>query len=387
MIAYIRRRLGWKIFLSFLVVILTGILVLRLSAEYVIPSAFDQHMAAMENMMGGQMMRGMGGRMFGGDSSLETGLFMSFRDAVNQALTRSALAAFAVASLLSLFISSRVVKPVREMMQASRRIAEGHYQERVQVAGDPDQADELSQLAISFNHMAEQLAQNEALRQRLIGDVTHELLTPLSTIKGSMEGLMDGVLPETAETYQKIYHEADRLARLVDDLQQLSRVEAEAYALERGPLPVDELVQKVEGRLRQQYEEKGVTLRVMIPPNLPEVHVDADRIEQVLMNVVGNALQYTPSGGDVVIKALQVGQFIHVEVQDNGIGIPLEHQPHIFTRFYRVDKSRARVSGGSGIGLTIARHLVEAHGGKIWVESAGRDQGSTFTFSLPVAQE
>jgi len=381
MIGFIRRRLGWKIFLSFLFVILTGILVLRLSAEYVIPSAFDQHMAAMSNMAD----RGMMGMMFENGSNLETTLFNSFRDAVNRAMTRAALAAFAAAVLLSVFISSRIVKPVREMMQASQRIAEGHYQERVQVPGDPDQADELSQLAISFNRMAEQLAQNEALRQRLIGDVTHELRTPLSTIKGSMEGLMDGVLPETAETYQKIYHEADRLARLVDDLQQLSRVEAEAYALDRGPVPVDELVYKVEGRLRQQYEDKGVSLEVDIPAGLPDVHVDADRIEQVLMNVVGNALQYTPGGGEVEIKAYREGQFIHVAVRDNGIGVPLEHQPHIFTRFYRVDKSRSRASGGSGVGLTIARYLVEVHGGEIWVESAGRDRGSTFTFSLPIA--
>ncbi len=377
MIGYIRRHLGWKIFLSYMFVILTAILFLRLSAEYVIPTAFERHLAAMERMMGGMMP--------GAGNGLETDLFTSFRDAFNQALTRAALAAFAAASLLSLFISSRVVKPVRDMMQASRRIAEGHYQERVQVPGDPAQADELSQLAISFNRMAEQLAQNEALRKRLIGDVTHELRTPLSAIKGSMEGLMDGVLPATAETYQKIYHEADRLARLVEDLQQLSRVEAEAYRLERKPVAVDELVHRAVGRLRQQYEDKGVALRVHIPANLPEVHVDADRIEQVLMNVVGNALQYTPSGGEVEASAHREGQFIHVEVRDDGIGIPLEHQPHVFTRFYRVDKSRARASGGSGIGLTIAKYLVEAHGGEIWVESAGRDQGSTFTFSLPLS--
>jgi len=379
MIAYIRRHLGWKIFLSYMFVILTGILFLRLSAEYVIPTAFEQHLAAMERMMGGMMP--------GAGNGLETDLFTSFRDAFNQALTRAALAAFAAASLLSLFISSRVVKPVQEMMQASRRIAEGHFRERVQVSGDIEQADELSQLAISFNRMAEQLAQNEALRQRLIGDVTHELRTPLSTIKGSMEGLMDGVLPETAETYQKIYHEADRLARLVEDLQQLSRVEAEAYTLDRKPVQIATLVHRAVGRLGQQYEEKEVGLRVKIPSDLPAVDVDDDRMEQVLMNVVGNALQYTPAGGEVEVSAHREGRFVHVDVRDDGIGVPLEHQPHIFTRFYRVDKSRSRASGGSGIGLTIARYLVEAHGGEIWVESAGRGQGSTFTFSLPVSPE
>jgi histidine kinase len=331
--------------------------------------------------------RGMMGMMFEEGANLEANLFNSFRNAFNRALTRAALAAFSAAVLLSIFTTSRIVKPVQEMMQASQRIAEGHFRERVQVPGDPDQADELSQLAISFNRMAEQLAQHEALRQRLIGDVTHELRTPLSTIKGSMEGLMDGVLPETAETYQKIYHEADRLARLVEDLQQLSQVEAEAYTLDRKSVGVGELVRKAVGRLRQQYEDKGVMLEVDIPSGLPEVHVDAERIEQVLMNLVGNALQYTPRGGEVVVSAHQKGQLIQIEVRDDGIGVPLEHQPHIFTRFYRVDKSRARASGGSGIGLTIAKYLVEAHGGKIWVESKGRGQGSTFTFSLPVSPE
>lgn len=381
MISFIRRHLGWKIFLSYMFIILTGILVLLLSTEYVIPSAFEQHMTSMEHLMGGQKLEGM---MANAENSLETVLFSSFSDAVNQALTRAALAAFAAASLLSLFISSRVIRPVREMMRASHRISEGHYQERVQVPGDPDEADELSQLAISFNRMAEQLAHNETLRQRLIGDVSHELRTPLSTIKGSMEGLMDGVLLETAETYLTIYHEAERLAYLVDDLQQLSQVEAEAYTLDRKPVQIKTLIQIAVYRLQRQYDEKEVKLRIDIPVGLPEVDVDPDRIGQVLINIVGNALQYTPSGGEVAVSATRKGKFIKVEVRDNGIGIPLEQQPHIFKRFYRVDKSRSRASGGSGIGLTIASYLVEAHGGAIWVESEGRGRGSTFTFSLPL---
>jgi histidine kinase len=246
-------------------------------------------------------------------------------------------------------------------------------------------SDELGQLAHSFNQMAEKLEQVESMRRQLIGDVSHELRTPLTAIKGSMEGLMDGVLPATGDTYQQIHQEADRLARLVDDLQELSRVEAGAYPLDIRPVAVSTLIQTTVKRFATQAQAKGIELRHDLSADLPPVLADQDRITQVLTNLVGNALQYTPQGGQVTILCKQHGNEIHISIADSGIGIPTEHLPHLFTRFYRVDKSRSRqAGGGSGIGLTIARHLVEAHGGRIWAESAGEGQGSTFTFALPV---
>jgi len=223
------------------------------------------------------------------------------------------------------------------------------------------------------------------MRRELIGDVAHELRTPLTAIKGSMEGLIDGVLPSEVETYQLIYAEADRLERLVNDLQELSRVEAGAYELIRKPISVSSLVESAAARLSRQFEDKGVTLESKVPANLPPALADEDRIGQVLLNLVGNALQYTPPGGHVRIAASRRGHEVHVSITDTGIGISPEHLPHLFTRFYRVDKSRSRAGGGSGIGLTIARHLVEAHGGRIWVESPGAGRGSSFTFTLPLA--
>ena len=250
---------------------------------------------------------------------------------------------------------------------------------------DSTAPDELDGLALSFNQMAVRLEQTETMRRQLLGDVAHELRTPLTSIKGYMEALIDGVLPANMETYQQVYREADRLQRLVHDLQELSRVEAGAYPLKLQPIAVSTLIAALTARLGRQFEEKGVSLQCDVSADLPRVRVDEDRIGQVLINLVGNALHYTPSGGSVRVVARQQGREIQIAVIDTGIGIPAEHLPHLFTRFYRVDKSRSRAGGGSGIGLTIGKHLVEAHGGRIWVTSAGADHGSTFTFTLPVA--
>lgn len=380
MISAVRRHLSWKIFISYLIVIIIGAVVLTTAAEFVVPRSFDRHLAAMDSMLVNMM----------GSSSMEmdlnVDLFTNFRTAVNEALTLAALAAVIAAVVVSFFISKQVVNPVREMMIASRFIAEGHYEERVHVPGDPskDELDELSQLALSFNQMAAKLEQVETMRRQLIGDISHELRTPLTAIKGSMEGLIDGVLPANEETFHGIYREADRLQRLVSDLQELSQVEAGAFELHLQPIDVIDLVEATVKRLELQFVDKGVFLESDVPNGLPPVRADHDRINQVMLNLVGNALQYTPGGGRVRITAIRHEDEIYISISDTGIGIPPEHFQHLFTRFYRVDKSRSRVGGGSGIGLTIAKHLVEAHGGRIWVESPGSGKGSTFTFTLPV---
>ena len=379
MLSYIRRHLGIKLFISYLAVILVGVIVLATTAEFVVPSAFDRHLAAMSAMMSPMM----------GDSTtnLELDLFNNFRAAVTEAMILAALASSVVAVLVSLLVSRQVVAPVQEMMLASQRISEGHYNERVQVPGDvsKDELDELSQLALRFNRMAASLEQTEVIRRQLIADVTHELRTPLTAVKGSMEGLIDGVLPADEATFQQIISEAERLQRLVNDLQELSRVEAGAYELNIHSYRVSDLLAAVEARLGRQFEEKGVILEIALPNDLPQVLADEDRIGQVLLNLVGNALQYTPPGGKVQVTATAQRGEVYLAVSDSGMGIPAEHLSHLFTRFYRVDKSRSRAGGGSGIGLTIAKYLVEAQGGSIWAQSEGVGRGSTFTFSLPTA--
>jgi len=373
---YFRRHLGAKLLLSYLTIIVVGVVVLIIASQFVLPTTFNRHMAGMgmmNGMMGGQ------GQGLGGPDAMSQ-LYIDFRASFNEALMYAALAAMVAAVALSLYLSRSVIAPVHAMSLASQRIADGRYDERVQVRGE----DELAQLAMRFNQMAGKLDQVESMRRRLIGDVSHELRTPLTAIKGSMEGLMDGVLPATQETFQQIHTEADRLNRLVDDLQELSRVEARAYELEIRPLDVFSLVRTVTKRLASQAELKHVLLDIELAPDLPRVLADEDRAVQVLTNLVGNALQYTPENGKVTIFAKRIDHEVQISVRDTGTGIPPEHLPHIFDRFYRVDKSRSRrAGGGSGIGLTIARALVEAHGGRIWAESAGEGLGSTFRFTLP----
>ena len=375
---YFRRHLGAKLLLSYMAIIVVGVVVLIIASQFVLPTTFNRHMAGMgmmNGMMGGQ------GQGLGGPDAMSQ-LYIDFRASFNEALMYAALAAMVAAVALSIYLSRSVIVPVHAMSLASQRIADGRYDERVQVRGE----DELAQLAVRFNQMAGKLDQVESMRRRLIGDVSHELRTPLTAIKGSMEGLMDGVLPATQETFQQIHTEADRLNRLVDDLQELSRVEARAYELEIRPLDVFSLVRTVTKRLASQAELKHVLLDIELAPDLPRVLADEDRAVQVLTNLVGNALQYTPENGKVTIFAKRIDHEVQISVRDTGTGIPPEHLPHIFDRFYRVDASRSRsrrAGGGSGIGLTIARALVEAHGGRIWAESAGEGLGSTFRFTLP----
>lgn len=373
----VRRRLGWKIFLSYLIVVVVGVVVLAMAAELAVPTSFDRHLAGMESMMGEA------GMSAGGEMSL----FASFQAAVGEALLLAAAAATLAAVVLSLLVSRRVVDPVRGMMAASHRMAEGNYGERVGLRGSPapEEMDELDQLAVSFNQMAARLERTEVMRRELIGDVAHELRTPLSAIRGWLEGLLDGVLPADEANLLRIHQEASRLQRLVDDLQELSRVEAGAFELKVRPISPANLVKHAVDRLGRQFEEKGVKLVVGLPSDLPLVLADEDRIGQVLSNLLGNALQYTPARRAVEVGACRQDDGVVFEIRDEGIGIPAEHLSHLFTRFYRVDRSRARPGGGSGIGLTIAKHLVEAHNGRIWAESPGPGQGSTFHFTLPVA--
>lgn len=375
MIDYFRRHLGAKIFFSYLVIIVLGVTVLIIASQFILPTAFNRHMMNTEMRDGGMM--GMGG------SNPMSQLYVDFRASFNEALMYAGLAAMIAAMLLSFLFSRRVIAPVEAMSMATQRIADGRYDERVQVNGE----DELARLAMRFNQMAEKLNQVESMRRRLIGDISHELRTPLTAIKGSMEGLMDGILPANEETFQQIHAEADRLNRLVDDLQELSRVEARAYQLDIKPVDVASLMHTVTRRLSPQAESKRISLDIELAADLPRALADEDRAVQVLTNLTGNALQYTPEDGKVTIAAKRIDDEIQITVRDTGIGIPPEHLPHIFDRFYRVDKSRSRrAGGGSGIGLTIARALVEAHGGRIWAESAGEGHGSTFNFTLPITK-
>lgn len=378
MLRYFRTHLAWKLFLSYLIIVLVGVVVLLTATSLSVPSAFDRHLAGMSAMMNGGMMDQ--------TQPIENELFTSYKSAVTEAVTFAAAASIIAALIASFLISRQVVEPVQRMMAISRRIADGEYQERLNISGNlqSNHLDELDQLALTFNQMTDKLEKTETMRSQLIGDVTHELRTPLTAIKGYMEGMRDGVIQKTPDTFQQIFLEADRLQGLVNDLQELSRIEAGAYKLNLESFPTLTLVNPVINQFQQQFTKKGIRLETNVEANLPNVSVDKDRIQQVLTNLLGNALQYTSNGGRVTLTVSLVKNQIIFSITDTGIGISAEHLPYIFNRFYRTDKSRARASGGTGIGLTIAQALVKAHKGRIWVKSPGDEKGSTFSFSLPV---
>jgi len=365
----VRQHLGWKLFISYLVIIVVGVVSLIVAAEFHAPTALDRHLAQMATIVG----ENMGGMM--------ADLSENFRRAVNEVLLVAAMAAFITAVLVSTFVTRRIVTPIQEMKRASQRIAGGRYDERVQVTSD----DELGELARTFNQMAHQLAQIEERRRQLIGDVAHELRTPLSSMRSVMEGLVDGVLPAEPATFVNVQRELSRLQRLVQDLEELSRAEAGQVSLKTAPTDPAAFIQPAVARLRPQFEDKSVNLHMEIGATLPRVNADAERMTQVMLNLLGNALQYTPAGGQVTVRAWADSSQVFIAVQDTGTGLTAEHLNHIFERFYRVDKSRSRAAGGSGIGLTISKHLVEAHGGHLTATSRGLNKGSTFTVTLPVS--
>lgn len=283
---------------------------------------------------------------------------------------------------LSVWVARRhIIKPIQEIKQASLHIAEGNYHDRL-----PSYSSiELNELAQAFNQMAETLHSTEQRRVELIGNVAHELRTPLSNIKVTMEGLIDHALSAEPATFFSILREVSRLQRLVHQLEELSRVESGQISLKKELVDQRSVVRDVCHRLGIQYEDKGVTLNLTGPETLPQLYVDRDLITQVLINLLGNALQYTPSGGTVTIRLTHKQSFVTCEVTDTGIGIPPDQLVRIFERFYRVDKSRARSTGGNGIGLTIAKHLIQAHGGQIWASSEGDGHGTTISFTLPIS--
>ena len=327
---------------------------------------------------GGHAPTGMGGP--GGPMPLQLTAEQQFLSAVNQSLWWSAALAGVLAVALGLMLGWQIVRPLRLLSASAHRLAAGDLSHRVSVRS----RDELGELASSFNHMAASLESNEQTRRDLMADVAHELRTPLAIIEGTADGILDGVFEATPEQVRIIKEETGTLAKLVNDLRELSLAEAGQLTLDRQPAHVEELLQQAAQAAGQMARERGLSLKVEVETPLPLVLVDGRRVLQVLGNLLSNAVRHTPAGGQVKLSAQRTGtgQLV-ISVADTGEGIPAEDLPRVFERFYRADRSRSRRSGGTGLGLAIARQLVEAHGGRIWVESE-LGEGSEFSFTLPV---
>ena len=304
---------------------------------------------------------------------------LSLSDAIGRFLLWGALLAIAIALLFTFFLSRRISAPIKALTLASQRLGQGDLSQRVHI----NDRSEIGELARTFNSMASDLERAEQLPRNMVADVAHELRTPLSNIRGYLEAVRDEVIRPDADTIRSLYEEAALLSRLVDDLQELSLAEAGELKLDCQPEDINTVVKQATAVKQTQAAAKGIVLSTDVPEKLPPVKIDSQRIGQVLGNLLENAIAHTGNGGSIAVTAKNQDNRVQISVIDTGEGIPAKDMPHIFERFYRVDKSRARATGGSGLGLTIAKRLVEAHGGTIEAHSE-LGKGSQFSFTLPV---
>lgn len=363
-------RLPARLFISYAAVIAIGAAVTYVTVRLLAPALFDEHMSMLG---GGQTGMGMGGQ--GGTAGSVHSAFIS---ALTTALLAGVLASVAAAGLAAVFVTGRLLRPLNTVRAATRLIAAGHYQASVPVPGVP----ELAALAGDVNTLASQLASTEARRTRLLGEVAHEMRTPLTALGGYVEGLIDGVFAPEPEILGAVSDELRRLSRLADDLSALSRAEEQRLDLHPADADLAGLARLAAGRLAPQFADRQVTLAVHAAVPLP-VRADPDRITQVLTNIIGNALTATPAEGTVTIEARAAGQRAEVSVTDTGVGLAAGDLERVFERFYRAP-GQPRRSGGSGIGLTIARNIARAHGGEVTASSPGPGRGATFILALPL---
>ncbi len=305
-----------------------------------------------------------------------------FSGRIRNAIWWGTLVAAGVGVLVALWLTNRITKPVADLTEATRAITGGSIPPVVAVEG----ADEIAELGRAFNRMATQLAEDDARRRRLFAGIAHELRTPLSVIQGTLEGMLDHVIEATPERIAALHSQTLLLKRLITDLRDLSLAQAGQLELHRQPLDLGNIARETVEALAPLAEERGVVLRVEASTALPKVDADPDRMRQVVQNLVENALRHTAHGGEVRVSIRGSGDEVQCVVADTGAGIQPEDLPHIFEHFYRADRSRARSSGGTGLGLAIVKSLVEAHGGRVAVESMP-GTGSTFVIALPVTAQ
>jgi signal transduction histidine kinase len=307
--------------------------------------------------------------------------FRRLSESINRFLLLGGAVAIVIALILTFVLSRRMSSPIGVLAKAARRLGGGDLSQRVQFQGKG----EVGVLAQAFNSMAADLEYAEQLRRNLVADVAHELRTPLSNIQGYLEAIRDRVMKPNATNIRSLHEETALLSRLVDELQELSLAEAGELKLIYHTEDIAKLVKQAVNSWQPQVAAKEISLSLDLPDNLPRVNIDGQRVNEVLYNLLENAVVHTHSGGTINVAATRQGDWVEISVSDTGEGIPAEDLPNIFERFYRVDRSRARATGGSGLGLTIAKRWVEAHGGEISVQSE-LGKGSSFSFTLPISE-
>ena len=354
-----KSRLLWKLLAINLPVIVLVTLVVWLSIDFL---AADYFAALMRKY-----------------NISPTEIHQMFLDAVHHYIINASILAMIMAVTLSFFLTRKVLRPLFAMAEVSRKVSLGDFTARADISSK----DEIGQFGMMFNQMADNLEKIENLRKTMLVDVAHELRTPLTTVRGYLEGLADGVIPPAKETFSMLKDEILRLVRLVQDFHQLTRAEAAKVYLRREEIDLPHLVERVIELYRHDFEAKSIGVNVDFGGDVPVVQADKDKIVQAIGNIVQNAWRYTPEGGEFRVhadsdKEKNMISFIFSNTCEE---FPKEDVGLIFERFYRADKSRSRESGGAGIGLAIAKALVEAHGGEV---GASYDEGVIHVrFSLP----
>lgn len=278
-------------------------------------------------------------------------------------------------------LSHGLSAPLTKLADAARAIGRRDLSKRVDVRG----SQEVRELARAFNDMASDLEQAEALRQNLLADVAHELRTPLSVIQGNLQAILDDVFELDKAEIARLYDQTRQLSRLVDDLRELAQAEAQHLKFQMVPVDMVDLIKQASDTYTPIAEVAGITLHTRIAESPPLIQGDRDRLAQCLGNLLTNAIRHTPEGGQVILALEARQETLTIEISDTGAGIPPEHLPHIFNRFYRSDPARARSTGGTGLGLAVTRAIIEAHDGVIEAQSQGTNNGSTFSIRLPGA--
>ena len=354
-----------RLLLAFLVVVAAAIGTVAVAVTLVGPGYFTEAMGHLPgDPMGEQM----------GEATM-----VAFDDAMRQALLAATGIAIVTATIVSILVAGRIAGPVSALARAAQRIAGGHYAERVE-SGGPG---ELGDLAVSFNDMAGSLEATERRRLQLVGDVAHELRTPLATLDGYLEGLEDGVIEPSAQTWHLLRAETARLTRMVNELSELWRAEANQLPLRIDATDMGEVCREVGERFAPQAAARGIALE--LPAGTAVAMADRDRLAQIVSNYLSNALRHAPDGSRVTVGVERTAEGTRAWVRDEGPGLEGDQLEAVFERFYRVDTSRSRAAGGSGIGLAIVRALAEAMDGTAWAESDGPGRGSIFLVELPSA--
>lgn len=312
-------------------------------------------------------------------ANLQTATEKAFVNSINNSLIATGILTIFLSIILSLVLSQYISNPLRSLTSAVRSMTKGNLYQEVKIKG----SNEFDELANSFNNLSKKLRMVEEQRRNMINDIAHELRTPLTTLQGNIEGMIDGVVAKSPKTLEAIHEETTLLSRLVKDLQELSLLEAGQLSLNKENTDIRELVNHMVKSYFVHTNKAGIDLSAKFAPNLPLVKIDKDRIRQVINNLVSNAIRHTSANGKIVLEIKEGSGFLIMSVNDTGKGIKKEDLQFIFERFYRVDKCRDRKSGGAGLGLTITKRLIEAHGGAIQADSVP-EKGTTFTFTLPI---